>query len=187
MKRLAAALTLFLALLGLVLGACGSGEGGPLESTPFRSEELGYTIRYPEGWQYNGAYGEVVFYESEDVLGEGFGSAPIVLIMGGLVEEMPFGSGPVPENARDIVDAFIEDVPSDFDVGKVQDTPVGEENGACVDLSGEEEGKNVTGRVCAAISGVRGFVIVAYSPTEAWGGFKSTFDAMLGSMTFFEP
>jgi hypothetical protein len=180
-------LPFIVALMGIALSACGAGGGLPLGKSPFRNEELGYTIRYPEGWQYDGSFEQIIFFESADVLAEGLATAPIVLITGGPVDDMSYLGGATPENSEEIVDAFVKDVPSEFELGKVRDTRMGKEQGACVELSGEEEGRSVAGRVCGLHRGVQGLLMVAYSPVDDWAEFDPTFDAMLRSMTFFEP
>jgi len=179
-----------LALLGLLLGACGpKQEGLPLEEQPYRNDLGGYTIRYPKDWLYDAYGGQVMFYESEEAAMTEVPSTPIVLLEVATIDELDYSyvSGiSEAKDSRAMLQILVDDLrgQGEVSVGATQDLTVGGSKAAAADIRGTEQGLDIAGRVVCVHLGDRGGVFVAVGAREDWDEFVPTFEAMLGSMAF---
>ncbi|MEA3350522.1 MAG: protein kinase [Chloroflexota bacterium] len=65
---------------------------------------------------------------------------------------------------------------------------VGGLSGVAADLSGDLEGQEIVGRfVVVKLTPIRDFTIIAAAPGEQWNELDPLYDAVLDSITFFEP
>jgi hypothetical protein len=189
-RRVSRPFAVVLALLGVILGACGSGGGLPLADAPFRSEAGGFSMRYPEGWEYLDEYGQVVIAPSQEIMEEfnyGVPSEPAVLIMAGTLESLVWDTEVQLQDSQDLLDYFTADVPRSIEISKARNASVGGEDGLFVDLSGEWEASELSGRIVVVHLGQRGAIIMVLCEPEDWKPFIPTFQSMLSSATFFEP
>jgi hypothetical protein len=88
-----------------------------------------------------------------------------------------------------LVDALAADTP-DFDVSEQREVIVADVEGVAVDMSGtDEEGRAVAGRIVVVFpETTRQFTMIGIAPPERWDGeLEPLFEAMLASVSFFEP
>jgi hypothetical protein len=170
-----------LVLLVIVLGGCGAKrEELPLT---FRNAELGFTIRHPEGWvcEYGVDHGfEVVYcWNDPGPAGPGF----VLAILSAELAE------PYDGDRQEAIRAIAENNISPVDeCGKVQDTRVGNQPAAFVDCQWEgNHWRFVDAHLGDRLFSFRADVYDGTGEQDLWNDFIPTLEAMLASMTFFEP
>ncbi len=216
MKKLSAT-TLVLILLGLALAACGPTPqptavptpipptktpaptatptplpGLALGTEPFRSAAGGYSVRYPEGWQLLDFMGMVIFFPTEEAMEAEIPTEMLVMIEGGPLADLSLIEADLSAatDSRQMLDLALQTMggnDSTFQAGEVHDVRVGKEQAAYADISGEESGVAVAGRLLCIHLGENGVNIVTAGPADRWIEFVPTFEAMVASMTFFPP
>lgn len=216
MKRLSGT-TLILLLLGAALAACGPAPqptavptpvpptktpaptatptplpGLPLGSEPFRSAAGGYTVRYPDGWQLLDLMGMVIFFPTEEVLESETPNEVLVMAEGGPLANLELVEVDLSSAAdsREMLTLSLQAMgqgDSTFQAGEVHEGRAGTEKAAYADISGEEAGVPVAGRLVCVHLGENGVRLVAAGPADRWKEFVPTFEAMMDSMTFFPP
>lgn len=146
----------------------------------YRSEEGGY------------AFATVPEYEVEDFYGfismmgpdadPNFG--PAIMLVSSFEEEATTLENSFDELLQEIVGG--ENV--EIELANQQDTTVSGVPGMAVDLLGNFEGKNFTGRIVVAlVTPTHPFAMFGIAPAEGWAEFVPLFDAVLASVSFFEP
>jgi hypothetical protein len=168
----------------------------PLQEPPFRSQALGYSILAPQDWKRVSllAIGADFYHDPgepfEQVMaGQAVATVPLVVIAGGGLETMFDGLLGQARDAQEMLDKVLEGVTGNqaFSQGEMQDLTVAGQIGRAVDVAWSEDGVAVAGRFAALHMGDRGFVIQVVGTVEGWESFASTFEAMLDSMSVFEP
>jgi hypothetical protein len=106
---------------------------------------------------------------------------PAIFIMGFVGEESV--------SLEQLYDEFTVDLEEDTQVLDSQEILVDDVPGLMIDVSGSTEGKDVVGRVVfVAVTPNQQFTMIGTAPSELWDdGFSALFDAVLDSVTFFEP
>lgn len=204
-RRMALPVSLLLLLAGAAL-ACGqspspTAAGLPLVAEPYRAEEQGYTIRYPEGW--------VCAYDDQwaPALGcfiplpgvnrprlDNLEDYRFVVIMAYSVDELSPAGVAASANAREVLLQLIGLANTDVwgsapQFSEVQDTKAGSEPAAYVDVNTSHGyyGVPQSARIVITRWGDRVIMVNGYSAPAVWEDFLPTFSAMVASMTFFEP
>jgi hypothetical protein len=172
-------------VLGIILGACGaSGKRLRLAKQPYRNAQAGFSIRYPEGWDYQEYTTDVLFSQSGEMH---FGTAPTLALV--------VFVGTIPQSHADGAEtavAFLEDTYGltdeiGIEFGPIQEGRVGTEDGASVEVRAESDDGPIAGRLDCVHRGTFFVLIQAGGPVDDWQSFLPTYEAMLQSMTFFEP
>ncbi len=159
----------------------------------FRSEAGGYELRYPQGWQYVDFLEMAVLFESEEALAADVPSSPIVLIQAGPLAEVAEGVLVEAQDAQEMAEALVRDIAESggqIETSNVHTLKVGGEDAVSVDISGtglDDAGTLVAGRIVTVRRGDWALVVLALSVAEAWGPFVPTFEAMMDSVSLFEP
>lgn len=196
-QRMFGVLAVALVLLATVLAACGEEyKGLPLAEEPYRNEDYGFTIRYPEGWECHfhrsDFYGDMVWCIRWD-------KVLWVAILTSPTENWEFEGRSRAQHNREILEQALLYIfryePEEPEFGTVRTTKVGRHDAAYVDIPVNDPvpGDPIVFRVVCAEVGDQVVAIIgeAYLPDEAWEeiipSFIPTFEAMLESMTFFEP
>jgi len=109
---------------------------------------------------------------------------PAFLLVGGLNEEEM--------TSEQLIDNFVEDSSADpnanITVSDRTSIKIGGIDGLMVGLSGTVEGQEVAGRVAVAMpTPLQQFTIFCYAPADQWDAIIPHFEAVLASITFFEP
>jgi len=174
-----------LAVLILIM-ACsffGAKEEGNSPSTPkdskylseeYRSEGGGFSIRKVREYDFKDVIGIVnmIAPGGDEKVGPG------ILVMGGLTIK---GT----TNAE-----LIEKMSSQsetMEVKKPKSIKVAGIDGLLADIGGTYEGQDIKGKVVVAmVTDEQQFTIMGFSPAEKWNDLSPVFDAVLGSVTFFE-
>jgi len=212
MKKISTAI-LVLFFLGVALTACGpqasptavpptntpvptarptSPPGLALAAEPYRSVEGGFSIAYPEEWQNFGFGGMVLFFRNEQVLESEVATDTLVMVEGGPLSYLTLTEADLTgtENSREMLEVALEEISmgdSTFQSGDIWEFEVDNVPAAAADVSGEEANITIGGRLVCIHLGENGVSILAAGPADIWEAFAPTFDAMVASMTFFEP
>ncbi|MBN1485530.1 MAG: hypothetical protein JXA37_12505 [Chloroflexia bacterium] len=160
-----------------------------LGQEPYRSEEAGFSIAYPEGWIAFG-FGPIAFIaESEAAMDADVPESPMVVVTVDNLENVYDMDLSEASNSDEMVEFIIEDLESQegLDIGRVENLVVGGEKAAAVEVSGIEDEVEVSGSFVAVHLGDRGAIIIGIGTTESWNEFRGTFEAMMESVTFFAP
>jgi len=165
-----------------------------MEDEAFRNEASGYAIQYPKGWQHtfdDDARGDI-FYGGKEAIDEVMDgdvplSKPLVIVMGGSIEDIFYKDMAETENAQEMLELVIGGMDEDAEITPEGEVTIGDETAAAVDMRWSEDGTDYAGRAVAIHLGDWGYVIMGASPVEDWEAFAPTLDAMLDSMTILEP
>jgi len=188
-------------LLAWILSACNTSFPPPVDdqlliSEPFVEEKKGFTIRYPQGWEYRWEdFGDAVrFFETGKINQQNILFDPTVTVVVGPIEA--FDETNKTTDAQTILKAILEG-PSfnpNSKAGKregwkkkVERITVDGKDAAIADLEGTEADINFAARLVFVHTGNRGAIILGMGQSEAWEVFNPTFEAMLASMIFIEP
>jgi ligand-binding sensor domain-containing protein len=161
-----------------------------LGSKAFRNDLGGYALNYPAGWQVLDFENMTIVYENEADLQAAVPAAPIMLLEGGPLEILSDGEMAGAQSAREMIEAVAvakEGDQVDFEMSEVQEITVAGGKGAMVDIAWTEEGTPVAGRAVTIHMGNWGVFIQSASVTGDWEPFVPTFDAMMESLSLFEP
>ncbi len=162
----------------------------------FRNEATGYSILYPLGWHHisKRQLGADFFYAPGEPIeqimkGDVMPTVPLVVIAGGTLGSILEGGFDHAQDARGMLDEVVAGVneSEDFSEGKIQELSVANQVALAADVGWSEKGVEVAGRFVTIHMGDRGFVIQAVGTVAGWEAFVPTFEAMLASMTIFEP
>jgi hypothetical protein len=183
--------TLLVSVLALIVAACGATPALELEDEPFRDQANGYSIRYPQGWQY--VYlervGGHVFYDSgepiEDIMAlRAVAEVPVVIVIAGPLDAIPHVP---PEGVRDsetMLNAFLAWLgdAQDGKMGRVRTISMAGQDASAADIRWTAGETKTAGRAVAVYLGDRGFFIEGAGRAENWNAFESTFEAILESI-----
>ncbi len=161
-----------------------------LVDEPIRSAAGGYSIQYPEGWQYLDYAGAAIIGLDLNAMQADVPTSTWVLVEAAPLGDLSLGSMAGAQDSRDMVQMVVTSMLSetpDLTVSEIRDLTVGGEKGACADISGREEDQTVTGRIVSVLLGDRGFYIFGVAVSDAWVPFIPTFDKMVESVAFFAP
>jgi hypothetical protein len=106
---------------------------------------------------------------------------PAVLLMGGVTEG--------DTSAEGLFDGFVDDLEAGMEVSEPHEITVGGVSGLAADVSGTVEGKELVARVVfVAVTPTQSFNVFAVAPSDRWDDeLEPLFDAVLASVSFFEP
>jgi hypothetical protein len=90
---------------------------------------------------------------------------------------------------QDLYDGFMSELDSDIDVSEPREITVGGAPGLVADISGTSDGEEMVGRaVFVAVSPTQRFLMLGAARRDRWDGeLAPQFDAVVASLTFFEP
>jgi tetratricopeptide (TPR) repeat protein len=158
----------------------------------YRNPVGGYSLRYPEGWYYDEAGTAVKFAESQ---------AAIQVPTKDAIREVSvviFNAGPLAEvaeslsveeitNPTEFLQAIAEDI--EMETGKIATFEIaGGYPVAAAEIFGTYEGTPCRGGLALVLVEERVVYGVALAPPDnQWEALQPTFNAMLGSLFFFEP
>jgi len=143
----------------------------------YRSEEGGYAFHTIPDYTVEEFLGMTNMQETEADPNVG----PAIYMMGGADE----GDA----TSEQLYDDFMSDLDVDVEVSDPQEILIDGKSGLMADVSGDEEGQEVAGRVVfIAVSDEQAFTMIGAAPAERWEDeFSALFDAVLASVAFFEP
>jgi hypothetical protein len=185
-----------LLILALTTLACGLGgqKASPTsppaptntpEPPPTPEPELGEEYRSDEG---GFAFKTIPDYAVEEFFGwvsmEAPGAdpevGPAILLMNDVNEESI--------TTEQLFDDFVQDIETDVQVSEPQEVTVGGLPGLAADLNLTYEDTEAVGRVVfVAVPPTRSFSAIGVAPSERWDELAPLFEAVLASLTFFEP
>jgi hypothetical protein len=107
---------------------------------------------------------------------------PAVMLIGSAEEEEGATS-------EDLYDEFVSDLDSDVEVSEPREITVGGVSGLMADVSSTSDGEEMVGRaVFVAVSPTQQFIMFGAAPRDRWDDeLAPQFDAVVASVTFFEP
>ncbi len=153
-----------------------------------RNEMGGYALRPPDGWQVASLGGELFVFENEDDLD--VPSIPIIWVKGGSLETLADGDMAGAQDAQEMIQVLAERgrrQGQNFEFGELPAVSVAGERSASVNFSYSQDGRLAAGRYVAIHLNERGILIAGIGIVDAWEPFIPTFEAVLASMSFFEP
>jgi hypothetical protein len=107
-------------------------------------------------------------------------NGPLLTLVGGLNND--------PKTTQDIYQSFLDGLDESFSVVEERETTLADAEAMDVDLEGAPEGIQVRGRVLiSAITPTQQFTLVALAPIDRWDEIAPYFEAVFGSIEFFEP
>lgn len=108
-------------------------------------------------------------------------TGPTIMLIGAVVEES--------STSEQLYDEFVSDLEAGVEVSEPREVIVGGVPGLAVDVSGTEGGQDFAARiVLVAVSPTQNFTMFGMAPPERWDGeLAPLFDAVLDSISFFEP
>jgi len=186
-KRTGAVVLLVLVLWVLVLAACRQGTALPLGREAYRNGPRGYSIRYPQGWQYLERGGTVQFYQDEEALKDSSTAAGVLVIAGTPAELGVIGGAVDSRGVLESIDLGTGQGEDQLRISRVWDLSLSGQKAAAVDITGTQSGVEVGGRYVAIHLGTRIVVLAGAGSREAWKKFLPTFEAMVASVSFFSP
>jgi hypothetical protein len=141
-----------------------------------RSDMGGFAFQTIPGYTVQEEYG-IVSMEAPDADPE---IGPAVQLMGGAAEGA---------TAEQLFDGFVSDLEAGIQVSEPREVMVGGVPGLMADVRGEIEGKKIAGRVVfVAVTPTQSFGLLGAAPSERWDDeLAPLFDAVLASVSFFEP
>jgi hypothetical protein len=146
----------------------------------YASEELGLSLRYPEGWIYEESGGEVIFGTSAEIIsGADISAGAFMLVVG---EQLQEG-----ETVQELIETVLCEMSfENLETGDAQQCTIGGEKGVVVNLWGQpEEGSApMKGFVAGVEHDERGYLFVALSGLEAWPEYGPELEAALDSVQF---
>jgi hypothetical protein len=161
-----------------------------LEAEAFRSDMGGYALRYPTGWQILGFAGMTVVYVSEEALEADLPTEPVILIEGAPLADLSEGEMADAQSAEEMIEAIVTlqaEEGDEWEMSEVQEITVSGGTGAFADITWVEEGVSVSGRFLTFHMGDQGVLVIGAGITEKWEPFLPTFEAMMASLSLFEP
>jgi len=150
------------------------GNGDKYLGDEYRSEGGGFSIRQAKDYDFKDVIGIVnmVAPGGNDKTGPG------VIVMGGVTIE-----GTTNES---LIDKITGDS-GDMKVGKPQSVKVAGVDGLTADITGSYEGTEIKGKVAVAmVTDEQQFTIMGFSPADKWKEISPVYDAVLGSVKFFD-
>ena len=166
------------------------------EAEAYQNVMAGFSIFFPQGWQstfHDDLMGDAFYGGAEpidEVLeGSSLPEEPIILIVGGPIDDMWDGDSEGAQSADEMLDfviAWIGDS-DNFVEDERETTLLGGEQARLVDLTWTEDATDYAGRYAAIHLGNRGFLIMSLGQAENWTSFLPTLDAMLESFAILEP
>ena len=108
-------------------------------------------------------------------------TGPAIMLIGAVVEES--------STSEQLYDEFVGDLETDVEVSKPREVTVGSVPGLAVDVSGTEGGQDFAARiVLVAVSPTQSFTMIGMASPDRWDDeLAPLFDAVLASISFFEP
>jgi Flp pilus assembly protein TadD len=156
------------------------------ESAEYRNAAGGYSLLYPEGWYYTEDEAQVIFAKSEEALEAAPEEAPMVMFIAGplskIAESLNLEEITDPVVALKAMGENLEAEMDEVETGKLAGYP-----SAVTSISGTFQGASYQGDLIVALVEERVVYGVALAPPEQWEAFRSTFIAMVNSLSFFEP
>lgn len=142
-----------------------------------RSDMGGFAFQTIPGYTIEEAFG-FASMEAPDADSE---TGPAVLLIGTVNEESA--------TTEQLYDDFMSDIEVGMQVSKPWEITVGGVPGLAVDISGTAEGKGLAARaVFVAVTPTQTFIAFGVAPSEHWDDeLEPLFDAVLASISFFEP
>jgi DNA-binding beta-propeller fold protein YncE len=154
--------------------------GSAASGDDYRSQEGGFAFAPAEEYQLEEFFGMI----SMEAPGADPDYGPAFLLVGGLNEEEM--------TSEQLIDKFVEDSTADPDaditVSNRTSITIGGIDELMVDLSGTVDDQDVAGRVVVVLpTPTQQFSLFGFTPADQWDEFEPLFDAVLSSITFFEP
>ena len=143
----------------------------------YRSVEGGYAFNVIPGYKLEEAFGLVSMQES----GADPDVGPFLMLIGGSNDEGKSNS--------QLLDDFVSGLDENSEVFDRQDVHIDGLPGITVDFKGLPDGKEAVGRAAfVAVNPTQMFSLFVVAPPELWDDeLESSFEAVLGTITFFEP
>jgi hypothetical protein len=163
-------------------------ETVPMAAEPARNEVAGVAIAYPDGWETMDMLGMLLLTPSmANMQSEEDAAAVMVMgIVGADFEEAGITSLADIEND---LDSVIGQTTQGMEVISSETVQMGGQEALVLDVAGVEEssGMEMNGRVAVTVLEDRAVLVVGMGAVSAWEEIAPSFEAMLNSVTFFEP
>ncbi len=150
-------------------------KGSEYLGDTYRSEDGGFSIKKVKDYEFNDVIGII------NMLAPGGDKdiGPGIMVIGGLMDEDMTND--------DLLNKMRADS-KDLKILKEKSIKIAEKNGYSADIEGSFENKTVKGRVVIAmVSPRQQFTMMGFAPKEKWNELSPIFDAVVGSVKFFEP
>ncbi|NLF49828.1 MAG: hypothetical protein GX577_01700 [Leptolinea sp.] len=176
-----------LIVLLIVSMACSmfGGEKTETESNPdkdseyldeeYRSEGGGFSIRKAKGYEFNDVIGIVnmIAPGGNDQVGPG------IMVLGGLT---------IKGTTNDDLMTKVGVDSGELEVKNPKKIKIAGVDAISADISGNYEGQDIKGKLAVAmVTDEQQFTIMGFSPADKWKDVSPVYDAVLGSVSFFEP
>lgn len=159
--------------------------GEELASEPFVSATNGYSIGYPEGWQFMDMGAMVIFVSDLAIMDSDAPTA--VIVMADAVET--FLDGSLVEISGDQLETVLTlaagQMGEDFELGEVEGFTVNGLPAAGAELAGfADDGTEMAGYLALTKSDTHAAMVMAVAPADEWTALQPTFLAMLDTLMF---
>ena len=152
-----------------------SGDSDKYLGDEYSSKGGGFSIRKAKDYDFKDVIGIVnmVAPGGNDKVGPG------IIVMGGLT---------IKGTTNESLMEKVSEQSGELKVGKPTSTKVAGVEGFSADISGSYEGTDVKGKmVVAMVTDEQQFTMMGFSPSDKWNDLSPVFDAVLGSVKFFDP
>ncbi len=166
--------TIACSLLGGENAEAGEAKESEFLGEEYRSEGGGFSIRKANGYDFNDVIGIVnmIAPGGDDQIGPG------IIVFGGLT---------VKGTTNDDLMAKVNTDDNDLEVKNVKKTKIAGVDAITADIAGTHEGKDIKGKMAVAmVTDEQQFTMMGFSPAEKWKELSPVFDAVMGSVAFFE-
>jgi hypothetical protein len=154
--------------------ASSSAAGGIL-GEEYRSEGGGFSINKVNGYSFDDTIGIV----NISAPGADPDTGPALMIIGGISD--------AEYSTQEMFDKMKQDS-TDMEIAKAKKVKIGGEEGLVADLSGKYNDVAVKGRMAVVmVTPTQQFNMFGVAPEEKWKELAPVFEAVLGSVAFFEP
>jgi len=143
----------------------------------YRSVEGGYAFEVVPGYELEEFYG-LVSMQTPDADPD---VGPSIMLIGGINDES--------KSSSQLLDDFVSGLGQEGEISNQREVTVDGVPGITVDFEGTPEGKSAMGRaVFVAVTPKQMFSLFVVAPPDLWDEeLKSTFEAVLATISFFEP
>jgi hypothetical protein len=159
--------------------------GGELAAEPFVNGAKGYTIGYPDGWQFMDMDAMVIFVSDLAVMNTGAPTA--VIVMADAVETFLEGAlvGITGNQLEAVLTLAAGQMGEDIELGEAESFTVNGLPAAGAELTGiADDGTDMAGYLALVLGDTHAAMVMAMSPADQWEILQPTFFAMLDTLTF---
>jgi len=160
----------------------------PMAAEPARNEVAGVSIEYPDGWETMDMLGMLLLTPSMENL-ENAEEAVAVMVMGITGAEFEDAGITSLADVENDLDSVVGKTTQGMEIINTETIEMGGQEALALNIAGVEEssGMEMNGRMVVTVLEDRAVLVVGMGAVPAWEEIAPSFDAMLASVTFFEP